>query len=113
MAKLLPKVLSNGIRVWSHYNQTPLVAIGVLIDAGTRDEGPMMKGAAQLIRHNAFMVDFHFDSFIFTFFQKIHLLKFSFFHLFLSQQKIEQVKECQKKFLHLEVNLVVNILENI
>ena len=48
-------VLENGLRVIVHEDQsTPLVAVNVLYDVGSRDESPEMTGFAHLFEHLMF-----------------------------------------------------------
>jgi len=48
-------VLDNGLRVIVHEDQTtPLVAVNILYDVGSRDESPEMTGFAHLFEHLMF-----------------------------------------------------------
>ncbi|MDI9319309.1 MAG: pitrilysin family protein [Phycisphaerales bacterium] len=48
-------VLDNGLRVIVHHdNTTPMVAVNLLYDVGTRDENPEMTGFAHLFEHLMF-----------------------------------------------------------
>jgi zinc protease len=47
--------LDNGLKILVHEdNSTPLVAMNILYDAGSRDEDPEMTGIAHLFEHLMF-----------------------------------------------------------
>jgi len=55
MIKFSRFILENGLRVLVHYDKsTPLVAMNVLYDVGSRDEDPGMTGIAHLFEHLMF-----------------------------------------------------------
>jgi len=64
MIKFEKFVLSNGLRVLVHKdNSTPIAAVNLLYDVGSRDENPEMTGFAHLFEHLMFGGSIHVPSF--------------------------------------------------